>query len=120
MPHGAMHTYSNFHCPCRLICFSRSLSHLPFKMLRLPIAAVTGIAGASAFAMATSKKDSQLSAASLFSKATASPIAFAPAALGAAPGPFGNPAHQWDYYQKCMIGGILACGLTHAGMNRAM
>lgn len=28
-------------------------------------------------------------------------------------GPFGNPAHQWDYYYKCMVGGILSCGLTH-------
>ena len=23
-------------------------------------------------------------------------------------GPFGNPAHDWDYYQKCMVGGILS------------
>jgi len=31
-------------------------------------------------------------------------------------GPFGNPAHQWDYYFKCMVGGILSCGLTHAAV----
>ena len=27
--------------------------------------------------------------------------------------PFGNPAHDWDYYGKCMVGGIMSCGLTH-------
>jgi hypothetical protein len=27
--------------------------------------------------------------------------------------PFGNPAHDWDYYGKCLVGGILSCGLTH-------
>ncbi len=31
-------------------------------------------------------------------------------------GPFGNPAHDWDYYFKCMIGGVLSCGLTHAAV----
>ena len=30
-------------------------------------------------------------------------VAFGAAPAGAAPGPFGNPAHQWDYYQKCMV-----------------
>jgi len=40
-------------------------------------------------------------------------VAFGAAPAGAAPGPFGNPAHQWDYYQKCMVGGILSCGITH-------
>jgi hypothetical protein len=32
-------------------------------------------------------------------------------------GPFGNPAHGWDYYQKCMVGGILSCGLTHLAVT---
>ena len=31
--------------------------------------------------------------------------------------PFGNPAHDWDYYGKCMIGGILSCGLTHLAVT---
>lgn len=34
-------------------------------------------------------------------------------ATGPTTGPFGNPAHQLDYYAKCMMGGILSCGLTH-------
>ena len=31
--------------------------------------------------------------------------------------PFGNPAHDWDYYGKCMIGGVLSCGLTHLAVT---
>jgi hypothetical protein len=31
-------------------------------------------------------------------------------------GPFGNPDHDWDYYGKCVIGGILSCGLTHTAV----
>jgi len=39
-----------------------------------------------------------------------------PVAPGAT-GPFGNPAHGWDYYGKCLIGGILSCGLTHLAVT---
>jgi len=28
----------------------------------------------------------------------------------------GNDAHDMSYYSKCMVGGILSCGLTHALM----
>jgi hypothetical protein len=35
-------------------------------------------------------------------------LAFGAAPAGAVGGPFGNPAHDWDYYQKCMVGGILS------------
>jgi solute carrier family 25 phosphate transporter 3 len=35
---------------------------------------------------------------------------------GGGSAPFGNPAHGWDYYQKCMVGGILSCGLTHTAI----
>jgi hypothetical protein len=31
-------------------------------------------------------------------------------------GPFGNPAHGTDYYLKCVMGGILSCGLTHTAV----
>ena len=41
-------------------------------------------------------------------------MAFAGGEVG---GPFGNPAHGWDYYQKCMVGGILSCGLTHLAVT---
>jgi len=44
-------------------------------------------------------------------------LAFGSVPAGAAEGPFGNPAHQWDYYQKCMVGGILSCGLTHLAVT---
>jgi hypothetical protein len=42
-------------------------------------------------------------------------MAGAPAAGKA--GPFGNPAHDADYYFKCMIGGIFSCGLTHLAVT---
>jgi len=44
-------------------------------------------------------------------------LAFGAAPAGAVGGPFGNPAHDWDYYQKCMVGGILSCGLTHLAVT---
>jgi hypothetical protein len=43
-------------------------------------------------------------------------LAHAGAAAPGAVGPFGNPAHGWDYYTKCMMGGILSCGLTHTAI----
>ena len=36
--------------------------------------------------------------------------AFAGAAPAGATGPFGNPAHDWNYYSLCLMGGILSCG----------
>lgn len=28
-----------------------------------------------------------------------------------------NPAHDYSYYVKCLFGGVLACGTTHAMMT---
>jgi hypothetical protein len=28
----------------------------------------------------------------------------------------GTDVHDMSYYKKCMVGGILSCGLTHAAM----
>lgn len=38
------------------------------------------------------------------------------AVAAASSGPFGNPDHGWDYYVKCMMGGIIACGGTHTAI----
>jgi hypothetical protein len=86
-------------------------------MFRLPIAAAG--AAASAYALSTALPSSALPT-SLIASAAPSKLAFAPApeaGVIAAPGPFGNPAHDWSYYQKCMVGGLMACGLTHAGTS---
>lgn len=32
-------------------------------------------------------------------------------------GKSGTPAHDAAYYAKCSVGGILACGLTHAAVT---
>jgi solute carrier family 25 phosphate transporter 3 len=86
-------------------------------MFRLPIAAAG--AAASAYALSSALPSSALPT-SLIASAAPSKLAFAPApeaGVIAAPGPFGNPAHDWSYYQKCMVGGLMACGLTHAAVT---
>ena len=76
----------------------------------MPIAITTGAAGAAYLAF---KNDNKV----LSTRRTGVIANAGPAAPGAAPGPFGNPAHGWDYYGKCMIGGILSCGLTHLAVT---
>ena len=66
-------------------------------------------AGSAAGALALQAYNSQK--ASPTAQLTARHSSVSAASAGVAP--FGNPAHTWDYYQKCMIGGILSCGLTH-------
>ena len=91
----AIFLHGSFHANLfTVICIADSFC----KMFR----AAAAVAGGAAVAYAASRPKP-------------STLAFAPAPAGAAPGPFGNPAHDWTYYQKCMVGGILACGLTHAG-----
>ncbi len=34
-----------------------------------------------------------------------------------APRYLGPVPHDASYYAKCMLGGVLACGITHAGMT---
>jgi hypothetical protein len=46
-------------------------------------------------------------------------FAAASAPAGAVGGPFGNPAHDWNYYGLCLIGGILSCACANGEGGRA-